>query len=646
MVGVREEWDYVQEVRTASALSLLVFTLGCSGGEPDLPETRAEACAMVAGCDAPTVSYPGPRESIYRVLVVRSPDGAVRIEDVDEVEVSSAIGAPQGPLSGSHGIAGLDADGEPIEFQFLRFPDEVLLEDLGGSRARQTISLADLESSAVGYVRVDPALSELALIDAEGEIVARQTPPAPGTEVVPDGVGASRESLVQASAASGCSHVVVLEEGDDAWVPAYLRATYPLLSPTPLQFAVVRSALGRMSPMLCAGLSRIMFTDAGDTTTGGWVGTVGDLAFINVDVRYDGVGIDESSLVTPGARARLTHVLVHEAAHAAEFLLGDATDASERGGDWEETERSLAEATIENTRLRGGLRASLLKLHASFEALGWADPYAFVEGMSAAERSAAITRLVALAPNEVAELGAMSGYGSTAVHDDFAEMVAHPITEQVLTDGSAARGRFVASGCVAMRDYDDPSVPQQLAALYTKLRFVRDLGLISEDDFRRCAGPSIGLATVGEGITVLQGGEVQRLFANSPDAGIGTRDGRYLFSLSAGGTIERGGETHGATVTLRLDLADAETPLEHVSWPRGVYPLNLASPHVFALDSPTDPGANFFVEEGFALVTEATNDRLAGSVFVRLARRGGVGGIAPDTYDPPLIFRFLLTNEE
>ncbi|RLB52361.1 MAG: hypothetical protein DRJ42_15055 [Deltaproteobacteria bacterium] len=639
-------------VLTALVVSLAI---GCGGEEPiETPATRADACVAVGGCETPVHVETGPRQSIFRVLVVRDPSGAVRIEEVQEVEVSARVGAPEGPLAGTHGLAALDAAGAPVEFQYLRFADTLFIEPLEFHEATVEEDLTGGEVSTVGYVTLGSTVVELAIVDSTGTIVDRRPAPAPGDALArDDGVGASREAVVRPSSASACSHVVLLEGGvDEIWYPAALRSRLRLTPLSPTQYAVVRSALGRMTPLHCAGISRMAFASFPDTGVAGVVTAhAGDLVILNTDVEFgdpgEGLGFDEFSLQGAGQQARLMHVIFHEGGHAAEFLLDSVTDFESFPGEWEPRQGNLAEQTIDRVRLRGGFAPAWRAVHGSFFEQGWTGSY-LTPPFSALQRM----EIRSLTPEGLAEYGVISQYATKQHHEDIADTVAYPLSAPIMRAAGLPDGpspQVNDYGCIAMRAHAERSVPQSLAAVFTKLAFVRDLGLITDEDFESCAGTMIGIPSEVEGITVLADGEVQRVFASGPEAVIGTLDGRYVFEFTVGGTAEFSGMDYGATLKLIIDLAptgtgSGPTPLEHVSWPRGLYSLAIGQPHRFELRMPDAPAGNFNVTDGFVLITEASNDRIVGSVFAREAFRPNAPIPVPQVFDPPLNFRFTITN--
>jgi hypothetical protein len=127
-------------------------------------------------------------------------------------------------------------------------------------------------------------------------------------------------------------------------------------------------------------------------------------------------------------------------------------------------------------------------------------------------------------------------------------------------------------------------------------------------------------------------------------ASIGTHQasGRYVYEMNAEGEANWSGDTYPATLRLQLDLAGPDRPLEQVPWPRGVYELGRSGTNKFELRLDGAQAGDFDVSEGFALVAEASNDRIAGSVFITETWRLHAPVPVPEVHDPPLVFRFLI----
>jgi hypothetical protein len=611
----------VPSLRALALCAPLLATqaLGCAA-EPASYETFEEACAAVPGCGESRYPIEGNLEPIYRVLVVRSAEGTFSIAQSERIELVEGDGIPLGPSGGDVLLAGRNASGEPVDGQLIRLPTTRLLEDLSANFPSEEQSLEGEATSAIGYVRALPDVTELVLLDLEGNaIVQAPLPVAP-----PEEEGVSREALI-ATSSSACAHVRVLDgEADREW----LNKPYPILRPSPLQLALIDAALGRVSPLLCSGLSRIVLIDGASIPEAGqFRGVVyptveGDVLYVNVTSVNDGVRrYTDIGLQSLENQAVFQHVVTHETAHTFEALLNAERGGGQVGG-WSPGARSIAQQTIEHVRLRGTLRSAWVELHAQFVSFGLAE--AFTR-----------TRMVA-SPLTIAEAGSMSLYGSTNAADDIAEMIARPITgpEFERLGVSSVRDADV-SGCVQMRTYTDESVPARYAALFTKLRFLQDLGVISEADVRWCTGPSLGLRDAGdEGFEFSQDGVPGRSFIADTDS----RIENSVYEFGATGGVAFGEENFRARARLRLNMPEGE---EQAGLPRGIYQLSLATSDDFRVVVADQPAASFVVSDGFVLIASATNDRIVGSIFITEGFRYDAPFPVPQVFDPPLNISFV-----
>ncbi|MCA9604279.1 MAG: hypothetical protein KC619_01705 [Myxococcales bacterium] len=649
----------------ALALALLA---GC----PEAPETFStfeEACAAIPDCEAPRVPRPPGQEAIWRVSLVRDADGQVRIDEIDEVSVAADVGLPPGPLAGSHALVARGAGGETLGLTPVRFPEVALAESLD-FEVREALDLSGAAVHATAYLRVDGAADRIVVLDATEDVVDMRPAPAPG-EAVRDAdgdVGGTGAPLAEASPA--CAHVALIEgEADRGYLPTLDRLDlgFALVVPGPTQRAVVRSTLNQMTPLHCAGISRIAFVHATradgspHTTLGGRVHVfvAGDLVLLNVE--REGVPprspegtspvrmYSERELARePYFRLRLTQSLLHEGGHALEALLTSQSDAPGAfRGDWMADERGLAEETIARVRLGGGLHGAWGAMHDSFVALGWAHRHP-VEWNGYVLEPLDYERVrTEWTPDDVVRGGAMSHYGMSNPADDLADMLAWSISSRAFDAAGIERERYFRDdwACRDLRAHETESLPARLAAVYTKLSLLRDLGAISEEAFDSCVGSHVGIPVYSQGVALWENDEIRRVFDRGVHAEIGaTPEGRHVFQLAAEGSGEFDGVDYPAVIEIRLDLADAEVPLAEVGWPRGAYPLLPGGASYFHFRMDDAPAGSFDVIDGFALVTDASNDRIRGSVFITRAIRPSAPLAVPQTFDPPLIARFLIEH--
>lgn len=642
------------------SVCVCLFLLLACGGDDDLapiPANFAEACIGIPGCLEPAIPLDAPPMDIWRVLVVRDGAGAIRIEEVHEIAVSSAIGPPQGPLHGIRGLASLNAAGEPLEVQFVNFPTTRFLEDFDGQTLEE--DLTGLPVSMVGYLEVRDDAATLAIVEGEGVIEHSIPAPEPGEAVQDVGVQDSR-ALIQGVPTGPCAHVLILDDvGDAAWNAAANNpgpnTAYAHRAPTATQLALVRAALGRMTAVHCMGMGRIAFIDRPATTSPGYVCSwEGD--FVNINANYfkegegfEWVGFDDVRLQDPRAQALFQGVIFHEAAHTTTHVLSALSDIS-RGsvGEWAPSERMLATTTIDQVRLRGDILRLWDVMHNSFVSQGWGDPYYGSKETYVARRDGESAAGIAAG-------GFSSPYGKLDVLEDIAEWATWPIAGALYDSAGIAPGPGALRrgyGCPEMSAHGSMDVPSRLAAAFTKVTFMHDLGFVTDENYETCIGPALGLPNSDEGIAIYEDGDLRRVFGTNATARIGERDGRYVFVLEAEGAAEFDGMDYPATLTLEIGLGETSTgiiltddiPVSQISWPRGAFALGVGQPHAFRLRLEGEPAGNFDVTEGFVLAAGSTNDRLVGSVFVTEAFRNQAPVPVPQVFNPPLQFRYLLEN--
>lgn len=626
-------------MRTRCALSgllVLGFTvfLGCGGDQPATELSYEEACRLVPGCSEPRFDRNASKETVYRALIVREESGGVRIESVDTVDVSEGNGVPIAPLGGTHLLVGLNEMGVAVDGQEIRFPD-VLQVSREDAFDHGQVDLSGREVDVVGYVRALPAVAELGIVDESGVIVARAA--------LPLSTNAKAGNAVSkvAQASPHCSHVRLLEGEADREMArnmAYYGET-ELIEPGPTQRAVIEGALGRMTPMLCHAISRIAVGRiAGAPGVGGVVAQLsgGDLVLLNTEVGYR-----ESDLVaSEEARLRMMQTLIHETAHATEAILNSEGMTSQTfSGEWSFASRTVASDTVHNVRLERGLLIEWQRTHFSFLNQGWALPYPSTDGEILGVRS--------WDAQKTAESGFMSRYGASSYAEDIAETTAWAYMGPLFGQAGIPEGRREKEdfGCQIMGEHHERSVPGRLSAIYTKLLFLKDLGMIHPEDADACTGPELGLPIDSPGFHIWQDTLKLRSFEQAVTAAIGTASsGRRVFEMRAQGEAGFGDQDYPAAFRMQLDLAEGARELAKVPWPRGVYPLALTGDTNFELRLDGAASGNFDVSDGFVLVAEASNSRIAGSVFITRVWRLNAPIPVPEVYDPPLTVRFLIEN--
>ncbi len=599
---------------------LLAFTIGCGDTEPAEFETYEEACAATPGCgESPYFDLSGPKEPIWRVTVFRETDGIFTLGDVDSVDVLSEVGIPPGPATGEVLLVARDSAGVEVDGQLLHFADTRSMHYDDSGLPYHEESLIEGVVSAVGYLRGNLDATEIALVDDTGTTLV--------TMATPAAIVAPRtEALSRSNAA--CAHVQIMDETDGDRLRGVLHDGDVLVTASPALRTAVEAGLNRMPRLLCHSVSRIAFMERASGVAGFVSQSEGDIVVLNARV------------MLPGLSGQLgtQQTLLHEATHAATFLLGvEGRHPGDFGGMWAESWRSTARTTIRHVRLQRGLVQEWERLHEEFVELGWAAPHPsrwdrLATRLAGSEEEA----LTAGTDQAVALGGAMSRYGATRLTDDIAEMVAWGIMGPVYAD-ERVTGKDI--GCQVMRAHmDTMGVPSRFAALYTKLHFARDLGLISTEDVAECVG-DVNLEGTAVGFTFRRDGSADSPYVSDVRAYLGTGPGAKVFVMNASGTSGFGDASYPAVLTLQIAVAAMDTPIEEVSWPRGVYPLGPGANLFVEIDG----APNFLLNQGFVLAAESSNTRIAGSLFVTGGVRDVAGGV-PEVFDPPYVINFAIEN--
>ena len=417
--------------------------------------------------------------------------------------------------------------------------------------------------------------------------------------------------------------------GSDEAAEAYDGVREALVEPGPSQRQVIAEASPYLTPLHCLAVEKVAYVaDAGDTSaTMGWVYVNHDNDTLYIDSREARASEDD---LDPARRPRIVGnvwatavgTVVHEATHAAVHLLhtqvheggcsfgpfgcDEPTDPSQ----WAPDAVSAASRAVDRLRLRSGFLTEWARLHAAFVEAGMAVDYG--GSPSPAGGSA-----------RIAGAGFMTPYGSTSPSEDVAELVAKAQTQGI--EGATFAGVAVSAeaedfACQAL-GASGASLTQATAAVYTKLALLRDVGLLDESVFARCVG-SAGIDTRDATGAHFFGSDGYARSFDHLEATLGRHaaSGRTVFQLEGSGRAGFGGEEHPAELVVRLDLADADEPIERVSWPRGIYRLGTGANSVSLMLDGASAGS-FVASHGFVLVTTATAERIEGSIVLQRADR-------------------------
>ena len=642
------------------------------GGDGWLTEAMASpafltACEETPGCTPPGDTGAQDTEIIWRLAVTRASDGVMSIGRPDRVEVIAGTGIPMSPPGAELALVGLDASDKIVAGSGLRFATQLRIEFEGGGETK-TISLEDQAVDTVGYLPALSGLTRVEVRDSSGQILA--TLDLPTASATGFGRNPLRWLGIEAAYAVTrpfqdlppyCAHIIVLQgeferelgEGMEfssanrptlrlrEWLGA--DDTIRLVRPGPYQMAATRAALARLTPLLCQSVSRIAFGVVPESQVPGSVSgavasaSAGDLIVVNVASSISEIFLTRMI----SRRLMMQSTITHEAGHTAETLLTfESSNPSNYQGAWTAAAHELASETIDNVRLEVGLPTEWLRLHKSFQQQGWAAAYdSFPFGT--AENPAPWRS------DDLLKGGFISQYSSTNWAEDITDHVKWPyMSKPVRTayaENNVSDDLREDAACMVMREYSKPNLPAEYAAVYTKLHFLQDLGLVWPEDVGDCTGESVGLHIESRGFHIWQNDALKRSFANGLAAHLGTTPaGAKVFNLEAAGEAGFGQKTFPAQIKLKLGLGKSFDNLDRVSWPRGVYPLGLTGNNNFQLRLDGAPAGNFDAMDGFVLVAESSGKRIAGSVVLQRVMRLQAPIPVPERYDPPLVVRFMI----
>ncbi len=406
-----------------------------------------------------------------------------------------------------------------------------------------------------------------------------------------------------------------------------------LVDPGTYQRRLVERATQYMTPLLCAGVEGVAFIekepeDAGAT---GWVYVSDRNDLVNLDARP--LSLSETALNPATNRGSPGDVwaggidaILHEGTHATVNLLHSqstfercvlfgASCSRVDASQWAPEALVLARQTVQHARLGAGFAEEWIRLHEAFVHQGMAIAFGEYEGSQ--HDAGALTRA-----------GFTSLYGSTKPGEDIAEWVAKVQTGDL--QGATFEGATVGNagedlGCLVMRG-DGTSVTPRNVAAFTKVAFLRDVGLVSQEAYARCIG-DLRIETFG----------ADGVHLTNSSGGVGTLDaamravigqdaeGAWTFQLTAEGSAHFGDTPSPAKATLAIVLAPQSATLEEVSWPRGIYVIGQDAS--FRVDIEDAPAGSFVGTRGFVLVTRANGDLLEGSIVLQQAVRPGAFGV-------------------
>ncbi len=424
---------------------------------------------------------------------------------------------------------------------------------------------------------------------------------------------------------AACDSIRVLDAVDAA-LEVTLMDKPMVVEPGPLQEHVVRDGSRLLSPFLCQAVTRVAFVDRLADGEKGWVlGGKPDLISLSSSPStFQEANLDrrQRPQIAANVRAEAIATLVHEAAHSAAFLLqahdgvDDAPDLRSElsdllfaDNDWSDAAHAAARDAISRTRLMKGFVEEWQRIHDSFVKAGLSNPY---HGQGQARMSA----------EQILRMGVTSAYGGRNADEDIAEMTAAALASSAY-DAEGVNAAAEDLACRAMRSQPGPAIPDQLAAVFTKVGLLESLGLIGADDYEACVG-NLAIRGSGSGFFTLEEGQQIHRYAGDVKGKLGQMGGggAWYFQMEAKGEI--GIEDQGrrpARIVLTLEIADAGTKLDDVSFPRGLYRIAPGASAFNTLQIYSQDGGEEKIAielwEADVLVARASHTLVEGSVFIR-----------------------------
>ena len=460
------------------------------------------------------------------------------------------------------------------------------------------------------------------------------------------GFSTSSHSEIQLSY-SNCPHIVVLEKKDFDQVSFWVEggAIYHLEKvgmdvgeihdPRSKQLAHLPVALEYFTPFLCQAVRRIVFVKLPNSPgVSGWNASNDRQDLIYLNTIGTSSWNNDNLNATSVSRVKAIKDLVHESAHAAIRLLQSRQKSypiQPKGifkiqwrpnpDLWGTTAGDMAKDVIQRLRLEKGVLREWLRLHNSFQAFGYAGEYYRDNWQQ--------TSTAAL--NHVKN-GFTSAYGGKNPMEDIAELTGWAITGDLFT--GRLETELKDEACTTLSDQVKTGVPGRFAAVYTKLTFLKNMGLIDAGSYDKCVG-RVGLVIDGPGFHRVAGGQEGKTYRNNLTGKLGSDEytGNHVFVVEAEGPVEFGGESFTGVFSLKLSVADGGDDIDLVSWPRGIYSLSGDSDILFG-DGKTVPGANQFwlrvkdkpagtlvSIQGLALVVNGSEDLIEGSIVLQKVLR-------------------------
>jgi hypothetical protein len=615
-------------------IAVAALLLGCgassTGGDTPLPAPAPTDIALTCEQGGPCPA--GTMVGFWRIVLERSVSGDVKVLGHEHYEADAGAGTPLSSAAPTHAVVAYDASGTIVASAPVSFPTTILYEnhvtfEQQRRKLDKSVTVVSLRapSSTTHLALVDARMKELQRIDG-GEL-KRQTLRQRSREIewaaesprVGNWLAQIDPSVV--AARRNCPHVYIMEE--PAGPSPLNQATHALFGgnqpkPTKTQLKQAFLALQYLSPLQCRALRAIAFV-AREDNTGllGWQTSYsGGLVFLNSAAFTDDILLNGTPQVSRERwQAETRRTIVHEATHALQDLLDQGNIEMELQRDWPSNVRVDAQEILDTQMFpKGNFIQEWKRTHRTFVGLDLAaEPYEDVRSvLKNNDESGEV----------LAKAGFMTAYGATSYHDDIAEIASIVQTQELFQQFPESERRDYI--CKALRRMDTKYVPSTYVAGFTKLGFLRSLGVIEERHYDSCVGKA-KLPDFGTGVhSVREDGSRRSYDKNITQAvqfvnGRGGIYGRY--QLIAEGLIKLGDKEGDGQFRMEVDTGPKATEVPPI--PRGIYQVKggWIGQRTRIKGEAAGHWGRFQVDLGWIIITEASRERMRGFIEVRKASR-------------------------
>lgn len=483
--------------------------------------------------------------------------------------------------------------------------------------------------------------------------------------------------VVSGQASTDCTDVHFITRGEASKLPEPYG--FSVVDPKPSQKLAAKLAMSALPELLCKAVEGIAFVDT--MLPKGAKAMVSskapDLVIVcakpgfasesDLNVKFTSftsMPTSPANRMTPEERSkaklaadlrawsRTIQAITHESGHNATYLIDSITDAHTVKDVWDPDAVAAAKEAIQRTRIKAGLAEEWGKLNGRFEEVDLAGDY---DGSRLQDASAPAPK------------GFMTVYAGHDVLEDIAETeswMSFKLFQENFTLGDITtldlgvypdlKPQFeYRTACEDLQKANSQGIPGGLAAIYTKMNFIVDLGFATQEAFDHCIGNGkVGLKRLqrgtGLGFQVFDGENWNII--NEYDKQVTYVREADKIKIGARNVIKKNGKEYPAILGL-------EIAIDPGSMPRGVYKISKcnkfplyvtdrvrpASDAMFTLDVAGVRSNSFCAYNALVLVSRATRRRMEGAVVLQKLVKFSAPPV-PEKPKYPVQYTFVLRS--